>query len=105
MTRQASTGCCSQIDDQEILEDYYINSIGPLIEYDRVNDGDLTQVLNNYLSSSGSIKETSERMFVHRNTVNYKISKIQDLLGVNLSDFSVRMELLIGLHVKELLDC
>lgn len=93
------------IDDQEILEDYYINSIGPLIEYDRVNDGDLTQVLNNYLSSSGSIKETSERMFVHRNTVNYKISKIQDLLGVNLSDFSVRMELLIGLHVKELLDC
>ena len=93
------------VGDPEILRDYYNHTVGPLVEYDKVNNGDLTETLRNYLMFSGSIKETSERMYVHRNTVSYKLGKIQDILDVNLSDFAVRESLSIGLHVRELLDC
>lgn len=65
------------VGDPEILRDYYNHTVGPLVEYDKVNNGDLTETLRNYLMFSGSIKETSERMYVHRNTVSYKLGKIQ----------------------------
>ncbi|OZG69664.1 PucR family transcriptional regulator [Bifidobacterium eulemuris] len=93
------------VNDPEILADYYDTTIGPLAKHDQLNGGDLVETLRNYLAFSGSIKETSERMFVHRNTVSYKLGKIQDLLGVNLSDFRTREEMSIGFRVKELLDC
>ena len=44
-------------------------------------------------------------MFVHRNTVSYKLNKIEDILGVSLSDFRTREFLSVGLLVREILDC
>lgn len=93
------------VTDPEILLDYYDSTVGPLVEVDRLSHGDLTATLRTYLDTSGSIKETGERMFVHRNTVGYKLHRIEDLLGVDLSDFHDREELSLGLRVKELLDC
>ncbi|PJM74237.1 PucR family transcriptional regulator [Bifidobacterium primatium] len=93
------------IPDTEILEDYYESTIGPLVEHDRVNNTDLTETLRTYLRFSGSVKETAETMIVHRNTVTYKINKIEHILGMNLSDFAAREQLSLGLRVREILDC
>ncbi|PJM78569.1 PucR family transcriptional regulator [Bifidobacterium scaligerum] len=93
------------VSDRAILEDYYQDSIGPLVEYDRVNGTDLTETLRVYFQFSGSVKETAASMFVHRNTVSYKLNKIEDLLGVSLSDFRTREFLSVGLQVREVLDC
>lgn len=93
------------VSDHAILEDYYHDSIGPLVEYDRVNGTDLTETLRVYFQFSGSVKETAASMFVHRNTVSYKLNKIEDILGVSLSDFRTREFLSVGLQVREVLDC
>lgn len=93
------------IADRDILDDYYRDSIGPLVEYDRVNGTELTETLRTYFQFSGSVKETAERLFVHRNTVSYQLNKIEDILGVNLSDFRTREFLSVGLQVREILDC
>ncbi|NMM99159.1 PucR family transcriptional regulator [Bifidobacterium olomucense] len=93
------------VSDRAILEDYYQDSIGPLVEYDRVNGTDLTETLRAYFQFSGSVKETAASMFVHRNTVSYKLNKIEDILGVSLSDFRTREFLSVGLQVREVLDC
>ncbi|KAB8286643.1 Purine catabolism regulatory protein-like family [Bifidobacterium ramosum] len=88
------------IADRDILDDYYRDSIGPLVEYDRVNGTELTETLRTYFQFSGSVKETAERLFVHRNTVSYQLNKIEDILGVNLSDFRTREFLSVGLQVR-----
>lgn len=93
------------VSDRAILEDYYQDSIGALVEYDRVNGTDLTDTLQAYFRFSGSVKETAASMFVHRNTVSYKLNKIEDILGVSLSDFRTREFLSVGLQVREILDC
>ena len=93
------------VPDRDILADFYDDSVGPLVEYDRVNGTDLTETLRVYFRYSGSVKETAASMFVHRNTVSYKLNKIEDILGVNLSDFAVREFLSVGLQVREVLDC
>ena len=42
-------------------------------------------------ASENSVKETAEAMFVHRNTINYKINKIEEMLNCDLSELDTRL--------------
>lgn len=91
------------IEDRNIIQDYYERTIGALLEYDAANDSDLASVLKSYLNHNGSVKETSDELFVHRNTVNYKLNKIEELLHVDLSALNVRLQLMIAFMLQDML--
>ena len=91
------------MEDTEIMHEYYSDVLEPLVRYDSLNNTDFIEFLNIYFECGSSVKITSERLFLHRNTVNYKLSKIQDILGCDLSDFNIKTELLIALKLKEML--
>ncbi len=91
------------IEDQAIIRDYFDNTLGPLFDYDTANNSDLTTVLHTYLQNNGSVKDTAAELFVHRNTVNYKLNKISDLLSLDLSSLDVRMQLMIAFMLKDIL--
>lgn len=90
------------IEDQEVVEAYYKETIEPIVRYDSFNQTDLRSVLESYLRHSGSVKDTAEEMFIHRNTVNYKIKKIEELLQIDLSDLNNRIKLTMGLMLDNL---
>lgn len=69
-----------EVGNIELLRKYYESVLGPLLKYDRLNNTDLTYVLKVYLRNDCSVKETSEELYVHRNTINYKIRKSKDIL-------------------------
>jgi DNA-binding CsgD family transcriptional regulator len=85
------------IDDEDIISDYLQNTIKPVLDYDRENKTDLVGVLRSYLSHDGSVKETAEELYVHRNTVNYYLNKIRDLTDMDLSSLSVKTQLTTAL--------
>lgn len=91
------------IEDPTILEDYYENTIKPIDEYDKANGTDLTATLESYLENNGSVKETADQLYVHRNTINYKLQKIRELTGLNLSSTTARLQLSTGLMVRNIL--
>lgn len=91
------------IEDHEIIEEYYSKTILPLVEYDKKNDSDLAIVLRSYLKHNGSVKETSDELFVHRNTINYKLSKISELLNLDLSQLNSRLILSIGFMLEDII--
>ncbi len=91
------------IEDREIMEEYYEKTLEPLALYDEKNDADLTAVLDCYLRNNGSVKETADELFVHRNTINYKLNKIEDLLGTDLSLLNTRLQLAVGLMLRRIL--
>lgn len=90
------------IEDQEVIEAYYKETIEPIVRYDSFNQTDLRSVLESYLRHSGSVKDTAEEMFIHRNTVNYKIKKIEELLQIDLSDLNNRIKLTMGIMLDNL---
>lgn len=90
------------IEDQEVVADYYNETIEPIVRYDNFNQTDLLSVLECYLRHSGSVKDTAEEMFIHRNTVNYKIRKIEEILQLDLSHLDHRIKLTIGLMLDHL---
>jgi PucR family transcriptional regulator, purine catabolism regulatory protein len=64
----------------------------------------LLQTLSVYLETHCQISETAKRLFVHRNTVVYRIEKCGELLGKNLKDPETTLQLRIAFRIKKLLD-
>ncbi|MDD3277298.1 MAG: PucR family transcriptional regulator ligand-binding domain-containing protein [Lachnospiraceae bacterium] len=84
------------------LEDYYADTIGPLDDYDEANNGNLVETLTCYMYHNGSVQDTAVEMYVHRNTINYKLKKIESILNMTLMDFDVRNKLMTGLLVRKM---
>ena len=64
----------------------------------------LKHTLNAYLSSNGSPTDAAERLHLHRNTVLYRLGRIEDLLGVDLRDAEVRLTLHLALRIGDVLE-
>ena len=66
--------------------------------------GVLLQTLGAYLATNGSPTDAAERLHLHRNTVLYRLGRIEDLLGVDLRNAEVRLSLHLALKIGEVLE-
>lgn len=57
-----------------------------LDEYDRMHHTALRETLSVFLLKQCNILETARAMYVHRNTIKYRISKIRELTGISFED-------------------
>ena len=78
----------SHVEDARILDEYVEAQIGKLLRYDEINGGNLCETLENYLAHNCNTKRTAEAMFIHRNTLNYRMKKIRELLNCELEDLN-----------------
>lgn len=60
----------------------------------------LRETLEAYLETSGSTRAVCERLFIHRNTLSYRMRRIESLLGVDLEDGEVRAVLLLAFRLQ-----
>ena len=60
--------------------------------------------LEAYLECNGNAQDASERLFIHRNTMRYRLDKIKHLLNMDLSDLDVCLRLKMALYIKNYLD-
>ena len=67
--------------------------IGALIEYDRSHGLELVKTLTVYLEGACGIESAATALFVHRNTLRYRLTKISQILGRELCDADVRFQL------------
>lgn len=88
-----------EIENEEVIRKYYEETVKSIVEYDNYHKTDLLVVLDKYLKYDGSLKAVAEELFVHRNTVNYKLSKIASLVGCNLSAQEIRTKLSLGIAI------
>lgn len=87
------------------LKSLYENTLKTLAYPNTKEDQELIKTIQVYLDSQCEISETSRRLFVHRNTVKYRIEKIEELLNCSLRDPSdslrIRVALIIGTLLKD----
>lgn len=91
------------IDNKETIKAYYNDMLGKLEENDQNNGTDYLDFLNAYLNSNCNINDTADALFIHRNTVVYKIKKINELLDCDLSDIEVRVQLYLAAMVRNII--
>lgn len=94
----------SHVDDSRILDAYVDEKIGKLLQADELNDGNLSETLENYLNCSCNAKKTAEAMFLHRNTLNYRLKKIREILNCDLENLDVCLELKMAFLIRRYRD-
>jgi hypothetical protein len=72
-----------------------------LFKHCKDDDATLIETLKVYLECSRSKTETAKKLFVHVNTVKYRISQIQDILQLNLSDDPTAFQLSLSMKMIE----
>ncbi len=73
------------VPDKELLNQLSVVPLSPLIAYDRQHDSNYVQTLELFLKYDGSIQAVAEELFIHRNTVQYRMNNIRQLLGSSLT--------------------
>lgn len=82
--------------DDEVLYEMGEMTIAPLIEHDSKHSMNLEETLYNYLKFEGSVSKVSQEMFIHKNTIAYRMNKIRELLGTDLDSMEVKTGLYLA---------
>lgn len=88
---------------QNELMEFCKETIIPLIDYDKSNKTEFVRTLKTYFQCNGNMKKISEKMYMHYNTIIYRLQKIREITGVNIDDCDSRLNLLIALKALDVL--
>jgi DNA-binding PucR family transcriptional regulator len=71
--------------------------IEPLLAHDLERRSDLVRTLRVYFASGANASEAADRLFLHRNSMLYRLARIQRLTGLDLKDPRAGLVLQLGL--------
>ncbi len=71
-------------------KDYYSEDLLTLIRKDTEKQTELLLTLEAFLANNGKGKQTAIDLFIHPNTLNYRIKKIKELTNIDFSDFNMK---------------
>jgi sugar diacid utilization regulator len=90
-------------EDPAELERFYSETVAPLIAYDEQYGTELVTTLETFLANDGSMATTSERLFTHRHTIRYRLERMRELTGLDVSSTDGRERLSLGLKAMRVL--
>lgn len=86
--------------NQEQIYSYCDRRLQKLEEYDHSNGTYLQDTLMEYYMHGFNISRTAEALYIHRNSLLYRLNKIAELLDVELDDYMEYLDLLNCILVK-----
>lgn len=91
------------IEDINILKTFADDTVGKIKEYDANNETGLLEFLKVFIENNGSIQQTAEVLYVHRNTINYKVSKIKKITGMNVTDLDNLLLIKLAFNIEAMI--
>ena len=83
-----------------VLRSFRERMLGPLVAYDDRHRAELLPTLREFLACSGSWNACAAKMYVHVNTVRYRIRRIEELTGRDLSSLNDQVDFFLALRIR-----
>src|SRR5205823_12253922 len=90
-------------ENPEELQRFYAETVEPLVAYDEQYETDLVGTLEAFLEADGNVAGTAQRLFTHRHTVYYRLERVRELSGHDVSSSDGREKLSLGLKAMRVL--
>jgi PucR family transcriptional regulator, purine catabolism regulatory protein len=86
-----------QIEDSPELIAFQEEILGPLLAHE--GSEDLLRTLSAYFEHNGNLSHTAESLFIHRNTLLYRMERIASISGLDLELPETRLAAQLALHI------
>ncbi|MFS0724616.1 PucR family transcriptional regulator [Paenibacillus sp. 1P07SE] len=67
-----------------VMEKYCQSLLQPLMQKDADYATDMLRTLKAYIANEGQVNDVAKQLFIHRNTVQYRLEKLSEVLGLDL---------------------
>ena len=89
------------IDGRAEVAQALCREMAPVHEYDVRTGSDLMLTLRTYAENGGKLAATAEGLFLHRNSVQYRLQRIEELSGVDPRDRATRLLLTVAFAMAD----
>ena len=90
-------------EDPRELERFYAETIEPISAYDEQYETELVATVEAYLDNDGNVAATAKQLFTHRHTIRYRLERVKELCGHDVSATEGREKLGLGLKAMRVL--
>jgi purine catabolism regulator len=91
----------SLIEDRAELMQLAEQTLGPLLEYDRQHGTTLVRTLGYYLESGRNLESSARAMFIHVNTLKYRLKRIQEIARIDLNSAEQRFNVHLAVKILQ----
>jgi purine catabolism regulator len=89
-----------QLEHHPDLRSFKDEILGPLLNYE--GGGDLITTLNVFFEHNGNLSQAAEALFIHRNTLIYRMERIAEITGLDLDNTETRLAVQLALHIHRM---
>ena len=82
------------------LKNLYSETLEPLLKYDAANGTELVKTLEVFFNNNCNIRKTAETLFIHNNSVVYRLRKIENISGFDLKNIDDKLNLQVALKAR-----
>jgi DNA-binding PucR family transcriptional regulator len=90
--------------NQDILQSLQLTMLEPLFTYDSDHGSKLVETLDTFLTTGGSWQRAADILCLHVNSLRYRVNKIEQLTGRDLSTIDGRVDFFLALRARQLLE-
>ncbi|HHY39590.1 MAG TPA: hypothetical protein GX507_11815 [Clostridia bacterium] len=90
--------------DNMECKEFFNEVVSPLIRYNQDHKSDLISTLATFFDCECNFRETGRRLFIHPNTVRYRLKTVERITGLTISNPEDRLLLQVGLKMIPLID-
>ncbi len=89
-----------QLENHPDLHTFKEEILGSLLAYE--GSGDLVKTLEVFFEHNGNLSQAAEALYIHRNTLIYRMERIEEITGLDLNDTETRLAVQLALRVHRM---
>jgi purine catabolism regulator len=90
-----------QLEDNPDLKAFLRETLGPILAHE--NADELLNTLEEYFAHNANLSQTAEALFIHRNTLTYRLERIASISLLDLDNPDTRLAVQLALHIQRML--
>lgn len=90
------------VKSDDLLYEYANEILAPIDEYDKKHGHEYMELLRAYIHNDRSLERTAQELYLHRNTINYRVQNLKKILDCDLKTLEDMFPYQVALAIRDM---